>query len=239
MAKHKTEPASVARYITTEDAEAVGRMIRQRWASAAPAEKLPTTETLLERIQNVPEYSFGTFDANGEARAVLFLMGVSREAMSTSRTWSEICDDGTARSHIPHSRYLFGMSLTSVDFQASEQLFAFVRSELLRRGFREIFLGSPVSGLQKWMVQNPSESVDTYVHSKIELKGKQLPLDPLLQVYYRLGFREIVRVTPRYFPYESSLDYGVIIRTTNPAWFLAPLFRVFPRAILSRLHHVR
>jgi hypothetical protein len=90
------------------------------------------------------------------------------------------------------SNSLFGISLTSVDPQAAAAIFEFFWPHALKNGWREIYLGSPVSGLKCALDQDSSLDAKTYIYAR---RGG-LPLDPQLRYYRKKGFTDIVSFIP-------------------------------------------
>ncbi len=119
---------------------------------------------------------------------------------------------------------MFGISLTSVNPDAAMQLLGFYYLYLLKRGYREIFLGSPMPGLRRHLQRHPDACPEAYARAT----KSGLPIDPQLRYYHSKGFREIVAVRAEYFPHEASCNYGVILKAHIPFRHLALLFRFLP-----------
>jgi hypothetical protein len=198
----------VARFLTFADIPALLQLESRQWTlhQAADANALHT------RLTVHPGLCVGVFcTRTGKALASLFMKPIARVDLQRARCWSDcaaIGYPGIARV----SNSLFGISLTSVDPQATAAIFDFFWPHALKNGWREIYLGSPVPGLKCALEQDPSLDVKTYIYAR---RGG-LPLDPQLRYYSKKGFTDIVAVLPDYFPHEASLDYGVLIRGDVP-----------------------
>ena len=114
---------------------------------------------------------------------------------------------------------------------AAMQLIAFAYLYSVKRGDREVYLGSPMPGLRRHLERNPGASPLAYARST---RGG-LPLDPQLRYYHGKGFNELVAVVPDYFPHEASCDYGAVIKTRVPHSWLHPLMRHVPTSLLRWL----
>ncbi|HEX7641436.1 MAG TPA: hypothetical protein VF472_04400 [Burkholderiaceae bacterium] len=210
------------RFLDPHDLHAVVELEREKWdadQAASPAE-------LLNRIERHPDLCLGAFSSStGELLATLFLKRVADDFHHAVRTWH----DCTQLPEPGRSSSLFGVSLSSRDKAGAEALFAFAWPYALKRGWRHVYLGSPVPGLRDWRKANPEGNPEDY--ARAERGG--LPLDPQLRYYHTRGFDDIVAVKPGYFPHERSLDYGVLLRHTVPLSALAPLWRTLPFGVVQ------
>lgn len=216
-----TEPAR-ARLLSPRDLPALMELEREKWTDVQAASE----EQLCARIDAHPELAIGAFcTRTGRLLASLFMRPVADDFYRHVQTW-----DDCVNAPLPDaSSTLFGISLSSRNCDGVSALLDFFWPIALKRGWRHIYLGSPVPGLRDWREANPNRSVDDYVHAK----RRGLPLDPQLRYYRSRGFGKIVCAKPSYFPHERSLDYGAILRGTVPLSALAPLWAALPE------HHVR
>jgi hypothetical protein len=129
---------------------------------------------------------------------------------------------------------LFGISLTSVNADAANALYGFFYVRALKAGFKCVYLGSPIPGLQKSKARKPELSAKDYIQLKHPLR-KQEPYDPQLNYYYRKGFHEIISLQKDYFPHDKSENYGVIIRNRLPLSDLNWLWKRTPLVLLQLL----
>lgn len=223
-----SSPATAARFFTREvtvsDVAALRALELEKWGAEGASE-----EVLRKRIENTPGFCWASFNQAGDALASLFVMGVKKERALESPDWFATTDHGTGASHDPAASHWFGISLSSTDSHAGSEVIVEAVTEVLRRGVREVYLGSPVPGFKRWLKRNPGGRVEAYVELQEKERAPSIDTDPLLSFYLQLGFK-IVRTRPAYFPNEGSLDHGVLIRFPNPLWVAAPLFRRLSRA---------
>jgi hypothetical protein len=213
-----------ARLLTPNDLPVLMELEHEKWEVRQAASQAD----LLARIEAYPELALGAFcSRTGRLLASLFLKPVPDDFAQHADTWQDCVD-----AHAPsESTALFGISLSSRDAAGVTALFAFFWPRALKRGWRHVYLGSPVPGLRAWLKRNPQGRVEDYVHAR--RAGR--PLDPQLRYYRGRGFGKIVGVMPGYFPHERSLDYGVLLRGTIPLSTLAPIWRRLPMKWISRV----
>lgn len=214
------------RFLDSHDLHAVVKLEREKWGAdqaASPAE-------LLNRIEMHPDLSIGAFSSHtGDLLATLFLKRVADDFHHAVRTWH----DCTQLPEPGHTSSLFGVSLSSRDKSGADALFAFAWPYALKRGWRQVYLGSPVPGLRDWRKANPEGAAEEYARAR---RGG-LPLDPQLRYYHARGFDEIVAVKAGYFPHERSLDHGVLLRHTVPLSGFASLWRSLPFGVVRGVTH--
>lgn len=211
-----------ARLLTPGDLPALLELEHEKWNAVQAASRTQ----LLARIEAHPELAMGAFCVHtGKLLASLFLKPVPDDFDRDAQTWQS-CVAATS----PHdSRSLFGISLSSRDAAGVDALFAYFWPRALARGWRYIYLGSPVPGLRAWRQRHPHGSVEDYVYRR--RRGR--PFDPQLRYYHRRGFTKIVGAKRDYFPHERSLDYGVLLRCTVPLSLLAPVWQRLPAAWIT------
>lgn len=215
-----------ARLLTPGDLSALLELEHEKWNAVQAASRAQ----LLARIEAHPELAIGAFCVHtGKLLASLFLKPVPDDFDRNADTW-QAC---VAAAPLSDSRSLFGISLSSRDAAGVDALFAFFWPRALARGWRYIYLGSPVPGLRAWRRRHPHGNVEDYVYRR---QGGR-PLDPQLRYYHRRGFTKIVGVKRDYFPHERSLDYGVLLRCTVPLSLLAPVWRRLPAAWITGVTH--
>jgi hypothetical protein len=101
----------------------------------------------------------------------------------------------------------------------------------LKKGWRYIYLGSPMPGLQDWLNNNEGRSAMEYAC----LYKCHAPLDQQLRYYQRRGFRQLVAIKKNYFPHQSSLNYGAILRGHIPLMQFNALWKYLPLSILGMM----
>lgn len=218
------------RYLRAEDIPALLALEHSKWEPNQAAD----AEALLQRICAFPTLCIGCFCVTtGKALASLFLRPVSPAVFTAPTRWEHTASTET----VPylegaHPRSLFGISLSSNDATAVEEIFRFFYPRALKAGWKDVYLGSPMPGFRKARQQHPELSVWRYAHAKRKFHTRE-PLDPQLRYYYKKGFRQIVSIQENYFPHAESLDYGVILRGVIPLSQPRQLWRVTPLFILE------
>ncbi|MEU1282564.1 hypothetical protein [Streptomyces sp. NPDC005805] len=218
----KDSAVITVRFLQISDMDALIELENRKWDRNQAASR----EDLEFRIRRFPRFSIGAFSATGELLASVFMRPMSGQQISAAKNWSECAHSD---DEDPQTRSLFGISLSSIDAAAVEEIFAFFWPYALRSGWRDIYLGSPLPGLRSWRRKNPEPDVSAYVYEKRD----GLPRDPQLRYYHQKGFREIVAHKPDYFPHEASLDHGAVIRLRIPLIGLSPVLRLLPVGLLA------
>lgn len=195
---------TISRHLIPSDVPALLRLELQQWDETQAAD----ARAMQERMLAYPELCVGTFcGTSGEALCSLFMRPVEREIIFNVRSWDE-CAGGLMPGQSSSSRSLFGISMTSIDPEALRSMEAYIWPQLLERGWREIFLGSPMPGLLQALRQDPTVTVNDYARGR----RRNLPRDVQLRYYHQKGLTDIISVLPGYFPHPESLDYGALLR---------------------------
>jgi hypothetical protein len=221
-----------ARFLQPADVPAILALEHAKWEPHQAAD----ADTLRQRIASWPQLAVGAFcTSTGRALASLFLRPTDPAMFTAPVRWSDsAAPDAPLPERALAARSLFGISMSSIDPKAVDAIFRFFYPHLLKAGWRDIYLGSPIPGFRKARERNPGLSVWQYVHAK--RPGRHVePLDPQLRYYHRKGFRRIVSIQKDYFPHAASLDYGVIVRCTIPLSRPAPLWQGMPFPLLQGL----
>ena len=217
-----TEPAR-ARLLSRRDLPALMELEREKWTDVQAASE----EQLCARIDAHPELAIGAFcTRTGRLLASLFMRPVADDFHRRAQTWQDCASLPAPRN----SSTLFGISLTSRDKSGVSALLEFFWPHALKRGWRHIYLGSPVPGLRQWLAAHPEGRIEDYVRAR----RAGLPLDPQLRYYRSRGFSKIVAVKANYFPHHRSLDFGVLLRGTIPLSGLRPLWASLPLPSVRR-----
>lgn len=224
-APHRAGAGGVeVRLLRVEDIEQLLILERRKWDDAQAA----SAQAMAQRIAAHPALCIGAFcPRTGEALASLFLKPFSKAQLHGARTWADCVATDTHRPDGDTGcRDLFGISLSSISADAVDAIFMYFWPRALKAGWRQIYLGSPVPRLARWLEGQPGPrvSVESYVHAR----RRGAPQDPQLRYYWRKGFRTIVACRPDYFPHAASLDHGVILRGRIPLSALAPVWRHVP-----------
>lgn len=212
-------PALQTRFLTPQDIRTLLRLETRQWGPEQAADE----QTLLQRIHLQPDLCVGSFCGHtGEAVSSLFMRPIRRAELAQLKDWTDGANLSTAG--FDPTRSLFGISLTSVEPEGAAGMVRFFWPHALKHGWRDIYLGSPIPGLQEALRRDPRLTVKHYVFGR----KRGLPRDPQLRYYHRKGFRDIVAIKPGYFPHEPSLDHGVLLRGAVPLAWLWPVWRMLP-----------
>lgn len=205
----------VARLLTLDDIEKILELENEKWEENQAA----SAADIAARIQAYPELCIGAFcPRSGRILASLFLKPVAPNFWSHAKDWFD-CVESAAPADTPS---LFGISLSGREDGGVDAVSAFLWPHLAARGWRDVYLGSPIPGWGQWHAANPGRSVTEYVFRQ---RADGLPCDPQLRYYHRRGFKEIVCVKHDYFPHERSQDHGAIIRREVPQSIASPTHR--------------
>jgi hypothetical protein len=169
-------------------------------------------------------------------RVIGFLMGC-RTSRSTAdfRTWEEMTDAGTLEStYDPDGRNLYIVTLSMLPSAASRagqnMLFANQISAIIRYDITEVFFESRLPGLRGWTVRQCrrdgrriGDLTDAELHAYAEtylaltrtVNGREVPQDPLLAIYHRVGAR-VVRLIENGYQDGQSLNFGALCVLPNP-----------------------
>lgn len=219
----------IIRNLRIGDIPALLELERKQWTE----EQQATAEDFRTRMAAHPDLSIGAFCRDtGELLASVFCKPTTEAEWVNPGDWrkSATLGQGVLNSKL-RPRCLFGISLTSIDASAALQLFAYNYLYAVKCGNREVFLGSPMPGLKRYLQRKPGASVEAYARAT----RNGLPLDPQLRYYHGKGFCELVAVRENYFPHEASCDYGAILKAKVPYPWLTPLFRWVPVGVLRAL----
>ncbi|MCM5681592.1 hypothetical protein M8A51_18865 [Schlegelella sp. S2-27] len=221
-------PRVVTRCLRLGDIPALLDLEHKQWT----AEQAATADAFKARITAHPHLCSGAFNARtGELLASLFCKPTAEGDWTAPKDWeaNAAVDPGCSDSQKADS--LFGISLTSVEPGAALQLIAFQFLAAVKRGYRHVYLGSPMPGLARHLAKHPGACVQRYARAT----RSGVPIDPQLRYYYHKGFRQLVAVRDNYFPHEASCNYGAILRATVPRAWLRPFLLAVPDAALRTL----
>ncbi len=220
------------RFLEPADIPVLLELERSKWEPNQAADD----ETLLQRILAHPKLCMGSFcPRSGRALASLFLCPVVPAMFTAPTRWERAAMVETFdRVESTDSRSLFGISLSSNNAKAVKALFKFLYPHVLKEGWRDIYLGSPIPGFRQALAENPDLTVWRYVHAN-KRSGRGVPLDPQLRYYFKKGFKHIVSIQENYFPHEASMNYGVILRLPIPLSKPRSLWKIMPFFILESI----
>lgn len=201
---------TIIRIATIEDAERIAVMEREVWQGEAAL----SPEKITQCIQNSPRGNIVAQAPDGRICGFVsfcFLDYAHFEAQGCC-SWYHLSGDGTASTHDPSAKDLFGINLGVVSWAERGTSFLLLEAVLhegIRSGIERYFLGSRMPGYHR---RHHKMSAEEYW--KAEYKPGVL-LDPELRFYARLDFRP-VRLVENYFNDPESLNYGVIVEYKEP-----------------------
>lgn len=213
------------------------RLNREVWGDIADSRYLWSHDMIESHFKMCPEFIYCGFE-RGNLVATLTNMRTTEEDMRKKKTWLERTDNGFLTTHRPEGDIGFGVDL-SVSRRASKRVsdrivLAALCVSLVGEGLQAVYLGARIPGYHK----HQDMSVEEYVYGK---RNSGKPLDPELYFYLKNGF-EIVEVIPHYIADPASLNYGVLIRWSNPLYSLTkalPFLKPMIRFIGKSLHRER
>jgi len=224
----------IIRSANASDVEGIVELDRRVWAS------YPTTQECIR--SRIEIFSEGNFVALIGDRIVGYACCMLFNKTEESLTWDQLTENGTTNNHDPNGRDFFGVALT-IDPTVQQKgigttLLIELGTVVVGRGIRYAYLGSRIPHFHKHQL----EFADPLAYANsIDKNGKSI--DPEIRFYRRAGF-EVVSVVKDYINDSESLNYGVIIRTTNPFLllhlpqftFLLPVYKKIWRWLGLRLY---
>ncbi len=221
----KSKPNISSRFLTFDDIRALLALEQLKWLP----EQVASAEILRLRIEYYPQLSFGAFNrTTGQLLVSVFCKPLDDYKLIEPENWSKYSRIGSNNKSNPtqgSSHTAFGISFTSINHSAAKRLSIFILLCLIRDGYRDIVLGSPVPGFRTFMEKYPNQSIENYVYAKTSSGS---PRDRQLRYYYNLGFREIISIRADYFPHEDSKNYGVLLKREIPYQNLKHLLKILP-----------
>jgi hypothetical protein len=144
------------------------------------------------------------------------------------KSWEETTDNGTLHeTYDPEGKnvYVVTLSVLPEGTPGKDMLYANQIGKMLEGPYNKGFFESRVPGFRLWAVKKARESgtrlkalsdeeldayAEEYFTTKIvDEKGRQVPLDPLLRLYERIGCK-LLKVVPDAYEDAPSLNYGVV-----------------------------
>jgi hypothetical protein len=144
------------------------------------------------------------------------------------KSWEETTDNGTLHNtYNPDGRnvYVVTLSVLPEGTPGKDMLYANQIGKMLEGPYDKGFFESRMPGFRLWAVRKARESgtrlnalseeernayAEEYFTTKItDEKGKQVPLDPLLRLYERIGCK-LLKVVPDAYEDAPSMNYGVV-----------------------------
>jgi len=200
---------------TIDDAGRLAALDKEVWADAAASE-----EMFRERLTNAPGCTVIAVDESGTLCGSTSYCFLDYETYETAGrcSWYDLSGDGTASTHEPKGRDLFGINLvvpSRAPRDTSTRLLLEVVRGGVRAGVQRGLLGARLPGYSKRAGKMSAEE-----YAWAERQG--LPLDPEIRFYRKIGLRPI-RLVENYFVDPESLDWGMIVEMKNPFYRPAPM----------------
>lgn len=216
------------RNVTVSDIPALMELESQKWEDDQSA----SPEIFYSRIVAYPDMCVASFSAeDGKMLSSLFLKPTSKERVMASRNWAEMAEINPSPADLD-MRYIFGISLSSINKYAVYNMYRYIVPHLVRCGYKSIFLGSPVPGLREWISKNADKDIEKDYIFKTK---NNIPIDPQLKYYHMRGFNKIVSFKKDYFPHYKAMDCGAVLECTLPFSYVYPFARAVP---LKKFHRI-
>jgi hypothetical protein len=213
------------------------RINQEVWGSLTNSAYVWTCEKVQQHFAICPQHIYCAFE-NGRMVATLTNIRMTEEDIHTKKSWLEKTGNGCLTTYARHGTVGFGADLsvvkgTSKGVSDRIVLVALLVSILGENG-RAVYLGARIPSYYK----HPQLPVEDYVYGRTR-SGK--PRDPELRFYLKNGF-EIVEIIPDYMEDPQSLNYGVLMKWTNPLYpvtrrasFLATAIKKLGQALFVRV----
>lgn len=142
-------------------------------------------------------------------------------------SWEKTTDNGTLEeTYDPNGKQMYVVSLASTPegSEGTDMLYAHQMAKALREGYKTSFFESRMPGFRSWATRQaqmanlnindvPATELDGYAEAYFTKttvkKGKEVPLDPLLRYYARIGCN-LQRVVANAYQDGPSMNYGVV-----------------------------
>ncbi len=213
------------------------RINKKVWGELTKPEYLWTVEKVKNHLKTCPKIIYCAF-SGGKMVGTLTNIRTTERDLAKNKTWLQKTGNGYLTTHVPSGNLGFGVDL-SVTRHAPKKLadklvLAAIFDGVMGNGLKSVNLGARIPSYHK----HKDMPVRDYVHGK---RANRKPLDPELYFYMKDGF-EIVEIIPDYMDDPDSLDYGVLIRWSNPLYkvtkmlpILKPLIRGVSKLIFLRI----
>jgi hypothetical protein len=173
--------------------------------------------------------------AEKDGLIVGFLVGCpTAKTPDEFKSWEDTTDNGTLLSTYNPAGpnvYIVSLSmLSSAGEGARNMLILHCMGKAIERGYDQFFFESRLPGLLSWVrrrcrdegrdvesltTEERLDLAESYFRSTRAVKGKQLPLDPLLRIYTQIGCT-FLRVFPDAYEDTKSMNFGTVGVWRNP-----------------------
>lgn len=214
------------------------RIDRDVWAVITQDSRFSKTKEIAKsHFKICPQITYCAFE-DGKLVATLTNMFTTEVDLAKNKTWTEKTGNGYLTTHLSNGDVGFGVDL-AVTKEASKKVsgrlvLTAILIGVLGEGLKGVWLGARIPSYHK----HKNMKVEDYVYGTRK-NGK--PLDPELYFYMKDGF-EIMEIIPEYMDDPDSLNYGVLVRWSNPLYkvtktlpFLKPMIRWIGKKIFLRI----
>lgn len=193
-------------------------------------------ETFAKRIELIGPQWTQILEDESTGKIIGFLMSCPTSKQPEEFTsWEDTTDNGSLDSTFdPEGKDIYVISLTtersSLGRSYEDLLYASLMNKGISEGYRKAFFEARLPGLRKWMEgQSTADNKDIhklsqaekdayaqqYFRLKKQRDGKEVPYDPLLRSFSKLGC-DFVKLVPEAYQDEPSMNYGVLTVVNNP-----------------------
>jgi len=242
QAEQKLAPKFAVRNATIDDIPAIVEVDMQMFDSVYSGYDMDTDtlrEQLLEkfygRIEKIGGEWMPVLERDGEIVGSITCCPTNMRP-EDFESWEKTTDQGTLEAtYDPDGRnlYVVSLSVAKPGSEAKDMLIANQMGKMLQKNMELGFFESRVPGFKSWATKRATdeglgvdsltegkldEYADQYFTTKIERNGKQVPLDPLLRLYDRVGCK-LLKIVPNAYQDEPSLNYGVVAVFDGESFF--------------------
>jgi hypothetical protein len=200
------------RRATSADIENYLQLQAERWQD----DNMATREQLESRFAAYPQGML-VAERAGEIVGMVYAMQISDYDYNTPPSWNEITNHGYCDNADPKGSAIFGVDLSTakgVGHLAGDELLLGIARLAISRGVKTALLGGRMPGYRDFASKM---TADEYLRAKDD---HGLPLDKQVRYYTSIPGLKAIKVLPNYFHDPASLDYGVLLRWTNPLYGL-------------------
>lgn len=220
-------PKIIYRSARLEDAAGISRLEKRVWGKNAA--------TLGNIKSRLSAYAEGNIVGVKDGEIVGYVCGfvTTKEFLNKCETWYDYTDKGNIKGAVKvNGDVLFGVSLTVDKSVRNAGIGSSLLINIARLAVRNNLEYGVLGGRLPFYYKKKNLPVDKY----IELQEGGKLYDPELRLYKRMGL-EIIKVQPDYFKDPESLNYGVILKWTNPLFWLTKRipFTAKPLSFLFKL----
>lgn len=193
------------------------------------------TETFKKRIELIGQEWTQVLEDRNTGKILGFLMSCPTSKKPEDFTsWEDTTDDGSlASTYDENGKDLYVISLTTTQNSLGrydDMLYAGLMKKGVEEGYRRAFFETRLPGLRNWLQRECEKQgksledltdeekymfAEKYMHLKKQRDGKEVPYDPLLRSFSKMGC-DFVKLVPNAYQDEPSLNFGVLTVVENP-----------------------